>query len=312
MPSYPFMTYSGLLEPKHYKRIGSAIWLFLWCISSTTKEIEKDGITWGIVLGNKPMRLSELAEIFGVNEKTIRRWLEALEQHEYIRITRAPYGLILSVKNSKKFKERVDKNVQSERDRTKMSEPERTNVSNHSDKNVHSNKDITEDIINITDDNKDPIDFIADRFKDLKTIQAGKPSYPTAKDYEAIAQIVVLGVPLPITIKLLEQCFEDFKRNNPKKTITSFNYCKKYIEDKYEALLARERAKEARPNPRKSQKLGVKKDKLPPWIEAQSNPKPIKDKPESPEEDKAKRERMESLLKQLGEWDEIESKTKYG
>lgn len=224
MPSYPFMTYSGLLEPKHYKRIGSAIWLFLWCISSTTKEIEKDGITWGIVLGNKPMRLSELAEIFGVNEKTIRRWLEALEQHEYIRITRAPYGLILSVKNSKKFKERVDKNVQSERDRTKMSEPERTNVSNHSDKNVHSNKDITEDIINITDDNKDPIDFIADRFKDLKTIQAGKPSYPTAKDYEAIAQIVVLGVPLPITIKLLEQCFEDFKRNNPKKTITSIYY----------------------------------------------------------------------------------------
>lgn len=111
--SYPFPTYSGLLEPEHYKRIGSALWLFLWCISSTTKEVEKDGLKWGIVLGNKPIKLNELAEIFNVNEKTVRRWLSDLEFHEYIRITRAPYGVILTVRNSKKFMKRVDKNVQS-------------------------------------------------------------------------------------------------------------------------------------------------------------------------------------------------------
>ena len=42
---------------------------FLWCISSTTKEIERDGETWGIVLGNKPLKAAELALQFGVNEK---------------------------------------------------------------------------------------------------------------------------------------------------------------------------------------------------------------------------------------------------
>ncbi|MCJ8008931.1 hypothetical protein ACFFF5_21185 [Lederbergia wuyishanensis] len=121
--SYPFNTYSGLLTPEHYKNIGNAIWLFLWCVSSTTTEKEKDGIVWGIVKGNKPHKLSDLSEIFNVNEKTVRRWLDVLEQHEYIRITRAPYGLILTVKNSKRgFFERVDKNVQPEnREWTKVS-----------------------------------------------------------------------------------------------------------------------------------------------------------------------------------------------
>ena len=40
--SYPFPTYSGLLNSEHYDKMGPALWLFLWFISSTTKEIEKD------------------------------------------------------------------------------------------------------------------------------------------------------------------------------------------------------------------------------------------------------------------------------
>lgn len=92
--SYPFSVYSGLLTPVHYEKIGNAIWLFLWCISSTTKEIERDGMTWGIVLGNKPLKAAELALQFGVNEKTVRRWLALLERNGYIAVTRAPYGMI--------------------------------------------------------------------------------------------------------------------------------------------------------------------------------------------------------------------------
>lgn len=164
--SYPFPTYSGLLSPEHYKRIGSALWLFLWCVSSTTKEVEKNGIMWGIVLGNKPLKLPEIADIFEVNEKTVRRWLNALEENEYIKITRAPYGLILTVKNSKKWtKNRLDKNVQSltktetkvsnhtdkdvqseNREWTEMSEQNGQKCPIYSDKNVQSNKDITVDI----------------------------------------------------------------------------------------------------------------------------------------------------------------------
>ncbi|MGG1880154.1 hypothetical protein ABDI30_21640 [Paenibacillus cisolokensis] len=131
--SYPFPMYSGLLEPEHYKKIGSSIWLFLWCISSTTKELEEEGTVWGIVLGGRPLKLSEIAGYFGVNDKTVSRWMDTLEQHEYIRVTRAARGLILSVRNSKKW---ADKNVRSlQNEQTKMSdhiEGDKTKVSDQS------------------------------------------------------------------------------------------------------------------------------------------------------------------------------------
>ncbi|MCU9614118.1 hypothetical protein OEV98_11155 [Caldibacillus lycopersici] len=244
--SYPFYMYSGILEPKHYKNIGSALWLFLWCISSTTKEIEKDGINWGIVLGNKPMKLEEFAKIFEVSERTIQRWLNDLEKYQYIKITRAPYGLILTVKNSKKFnKERDDKNVHSPRDTTNMSSLDTTEMSGLHDKNVHSNKDITKINNNTTTATKksDPIDLIADRYTDLRTIQEGKPTYPKPQDFEAIAQIVAQGVPPSRTIELLEQCFKVFEVRNPKGKIKSFSYCVDYITDHYQAELAKEEAK---------------------------------------------------------------------
>ncbi|WP_054972418.1 hypothetical protein [Paenibacillus sp. A3] len=149
--SYPFPMYSGLLEPEHYKRIGSAIWLFLWCVSSTTKDIEKDGVTWGIVLGNKPIKREELAAQFGVAERTVQRWIDTLESEEYIKITRAPYGMIFTVRNSKKFNGRLDKNVHSPPERldknVQSDRTEWTEMSSHRDKNVHSNKDIIKILI---------------------------------------------------------------------------------------------------------------------------------------------------------------------
>lgn len=255
--SYPFTIYSGLLSPEHYKKIGSALWLFLWLISSTTNEVEKDGVTWGIVLGNKPLKLKEMAEVFDVNEKTIRRWLDDLEKNGYINVNRAPYGLMISVRNSKKFKRermdknvhsRLDKNVHSQSERTNMSNPEWTEMSNLPDKNVHSNKDITKIYINTTTvtttkDDPDPIDIIADRYAALRTAQLGKEVYPSAKDYEAIAQIVAQGVPVSQTIEWLEQCFKDFEQRNKGGTINSFNYCSKYILDRYKTELSKEKAR---------------------------------------------------------------------
>lgn len=140
--SYPFPIYSGILEPDHYKNIGNAIWLFLWCISSTTKEIEEEETVWGVVLGGKPMKLSEIAGYFEVNDKTVSRWLDALEQHQYINVTRAPRGLILKVRNSKK---RSDRNVRSiESERTKVSDHEVSDKTNMSDHN-HGDQTILSD-----------------------------------------------------------------------------------------------------------------------------------------------------------------------
>ncbi|WP_145153037.1 MarR family transcriptional regulator [Paenibacillus xylanexedens] len=136
--SYPFPIYSGILEPDHYKNIGNAIWLFLWCISSTTKEIEEEETVWGVVLGGKPMKLSEIAGYFGVNDKTVSRWMDALEQHQYINVTRAPRGLILKVRNSKK---RSDRNVRSvESDQTKVPDHD---VSDKTDMSDHNHGDQT-------------------------------------------------------------------------------------------------------------------------------------------------------------------------
>lgn len=248
--SYPFNTYSGLLTPEHYKKIGNAVWLFLWCISSTTSEKEKDGVVWGIVKGNKPHKLTELAEVFGVNEKTVRRWLTDLEDQEYIRLTRAPYGIIISVKNSKRgFFERLDKNVQSKkRERTEVSNhSERVdkNVQSSSDKTVQSNKDIiSTSITTITKQDSDPVDVIAERFCELRLIQDGRESYPTVKDYEAIARIVARGMPLPQTIKLLDQCFTEYREREPKGAIKAFGYCEKYISDQFDKIVAAEKARE--------------------------------------------------------------------
>lgn len=246
--SFPFPTYSGLLEPDHYKKIGSALWLFLWCVSSTTKEVERDGVNWGVVLGNKPMKVKEdIAPIFEVDEKTIRRWIKSLESNEYIRTTRTPHGLIFSVKNSKKYKNRMDKNVLSQNsERTKMSddmESSDKNVLSRTDKNVRCNKDIISTTNTITN-NLDPIDEIANRYSDLRTAQEGHPSYPNAKDYQVIAQIVAHGVPSSRTIELLEQCFKEFEERSPGKKIKAFSYCVDYILDHHESLLAKDQAKE--------------------------------------------------------------------
>ncbi|MEH7223887.1 hypothetical protein V7112_08700 [Bacillus sp. JJ1566] len=309
--SFPFNTYSGLLTPKHYKRIGSAIWLFLWCISSTTAEKEKDGVVWGIVLGNKPQKLPELAERFGVNQKTVSRWLETLENEEYIKITRAPYGLIFTVKNSKKFKVRKDKNVQSDpkRDKTKMStlSTDKTEMSNpvRSDKNVQSKKDITElDITNInnnaadiyaheestggvpttesvqladTDQSKGQIpgsslsDF--EQLKEKYMRLAGIGGFDvSAKDRHSIELLLEYKIDVNKLLDWLEECFSDYKPKHKFDKINSFAYCIPIILDKH---VAEEDAKKGKPQVRKGRgysRKPLRQELVPEWMEKKDDP----------------------------------------
>lgn len=228
--SYPFPTYSGLLNSEHYENIGPALWLFLWFISATTKEIEKDGVSWGIVLGHKPLKAREMAAVFGVSEKTVRRWLEILETHEYIKAVRAPYGLVISVKYSKKFSSRSDKTAQ-------RSIKERPFSPQAPDTDVRSDKDNT----NINTAAADAVDHIAKRFTQLRSAQEGRTVYPSSRDYQAIARIVAIGVPVTQTIKWLEECFQAFenRRTAASETIKAFRYCSKFIEDRFFAQQAK-------------------------------------------------------------------------
>ncbi|PYE49819.1 hypothetical protein HUB98_09225 [Paenibacillus barcinonensis] len=170
--SYPFPIYSGILEPDHYKKIGNAIWLFLWCISSTTKEIEEEETVWGIVLKGKPMKLSEIAGFFGVNDKTVSRWLDTLEQHHYIDVTRAPRGLILKVRNSKKRSVKTVRSHEAEPPKRPNSEVgDQTEMSDHnqSDKTILSDQSAS-DQTNMSDHT--PIsDSDRTKLSDLKDIK---------------------------------------------------------------------------------------------------------------------------------------------
>lgn len=259
--SYPFPTYSGLLEPQHYKQIGSAIWLFLWCISSTTAEKEREGTVWGIVLGNKPIRSSELEETFGVTGRTIREWIKKLEEHGYIRVTRAPYGLIFSVRNSKKYQNRLEENFRSdEGDRKKTSTLEdggRKKTSDHAEENFRSNKDIIKILIDrwINGLNEEDKKELSSRSGVLSTavgsvstgqIALDKPTVerrvlqieqyymqrngllsPVSTDWEHVREIANEAMPLDLVYFFIDLAIARKKatRRRPSDKIRTFKYC---------------------------------------------------------------------------------------
>ncbi|MNR93429.1 Bacterial regulatory protein, arsR family [compost metagenome] len=186
--SSPFPTYSGLLEPKHYKRIGQALWLFLWCVSSTTREEERDGETLGIVLDGRPMKLSEVADHFGIDEKTVSRQLKALEQNGYIRTSRAQYGVIIEVRHSKREDLRTDINVRSENsDQTQMSDliiSERTNMSTLED----SDRTEMSDLPNSEQTNLSDLNTRTD----INVRSDSVSSYSSFKDLNALKDLAVV------------------------------------------------------------------------------------------------------------------------
>ena len=96
--SHPVPIWNGIFE--HYERIGDALWEFEKCIDWITEE--RDGV--GIVLGGKPIKVSEIvAAIKGSKKETVRRHMDTLENENFIRRRRTPYGHVIEVLNSHKF-----------------------------------------------------------------------------------------------------------------------------------------------------------------------------------------------------------------
>lgn len=222
--SYPFPVYSGVLEPTHYKQINNAIWLFLWCVSSTTKDVERDGVRWGLVLGNKPVQLDDLAAQFDVSRSTVKRWISALEEHEYIKTTRAPYGLIFTVRNSKKFVSKNEPSVNS--DSSKMNQhnnSDSSNVIHLVSKNEPSNKDITEDIVIITDPNE--ILNRAVQVEQYFVQKRGKGFNISPSDLEEVKELVSTGIPLEIVYAAIDKTFAEYKPKFYRDEIRNMSYC---------------------------------------------------------------------------------------
>ncbi|WP_340004445.1 hypothetical protein MHH52_21940 [Paenibacillus sp. FSL K6-0276] len=251
--SFPFPIFSGLFSPQHYNNIGSAIWLFAWCISSTTKEVEEDGTVWGLVLGGKPMKLSEIGGNFGVTDKSISRWISDLQEHGYLHITRAPRGLIIRVRKSKKdLLKRSDKNVLSlNTDQTKMSDHDsgdktilsdhnngdKTNMSDHepilsSDQTKMSDAKDIKDLITTTTILENEFSEEINPDSKLDGMIAILNAYcklhdkfdihVSTNDREAMGKMVAAGMPVPFTITTMESQYkakrkregEDFEQPN--------------------------------------------------------------------------------------------------
>lgn len=96
---------NGLLTPEHKRRMGSAVWEFMWCLDKVT-QIDSKGK--GKVLGGKPVKLNEIG--MG-HDNTTSRNIQKLVDEEYIETLRTPYGMVIHVL---KVKKRFNKNSDSQ------------------------------------------------------------------------------------------------------------------------------------------------------------------------------------------------------
>lgn len=84
----------------HYKRIGPALWVFLWLINATAEEYEAEG-RWGKV---RPCTLGDIAYgIRGLEKTVVSQHLGTLERQGYIRVNRDGATLHIEVAKAKKF-----------------------------------------------------------------------------------------------------------------------------------------------------------------------------------------------------------------
>jgi hypothetical protein len=94
----------------HCQKIGIAIWVFIWMIDRTTKEVPtEDGCAEGLVYGGKAIRAREIAQDLGMATRTVHAHIEQLISAGYLR--RIDYGEGLpsgySVVRSKKWKHKL-------------------------------------------------------------------------------------------------------------------------------------------------------------------------------------------------------------
>jgi len=90
----------GLIDPKHEKAMGQAVWLFLWCIKAQTKGSS-------FVLGGKPLTYDEMSSRSGFPARIIRRWLNTLRTHHYVLVSYLNYKMLrIEIMKPKKWNPR--------------------------------------------------------------------------------------------------------------------------------------------------------------------------------------------------------------
>ena len=257
-----FRVYSGLLTPEHKKRIGPALWEFLWCIDRVTSESGQDGQKSGIVLGGSPVSYSDVAKDLGVGKSTVKRNFERLEEEKYIDLKRTPYGHIITVNKSKKWSAKNSTGKSAKNGTSAESGTESAEYGTQGAENGHSNKDNTETIQrhnkaaanareeNLMSEESDgvpstdllgesvpsdeishtsPENVVLDKFITLR----GGGFFESPKDRVAAKEIISAGVSPDDACKWIEECFERYKPRHKRDKIRSLEYCVGYILDRH-------------------------------------------------------------------------------
>lgn len=75
--------------------MGTAVWLFLWCIRC---ETPKDGV----VLGGMPLTYAEIAKRSKFSERKVRRWMNALREYGYVEVQYLNWKMMRIIVNKSK------------------------------------------------------------------------------------------------------------------------------------------------------------------------------------------------------------------
>ena len=181
-PSHPIYLWNGILESKHLKRIGPAIWLFLWLINATTEErLCEDGKYQGWVYGGKPLTYRELAQFLNTSERSIQRHVKTLFDGHYIDLLLTPYGYQFRVRNSCRWPEAQSKGLKiikaslgaaSAKQATKMARQVRQKWQGFGAKNGVPGKNSTPKVAYVRSDK--PVKSLINQFDELRDKPAAR------------------------------------------------------------------------------------------------------------------------------------------
>lgn len=100
MKGYGITIKNDLLDPKHIENMGIAVWLYMWLLDKMTKINDRKD---GQVLGGKPITYQDVRNDLGIGRSTYFRWLQALEDGQYITCNRTPKGVTVVLHKAKKY-----------------------------------------------------------------------------------------------------------------------------------------------------------------------------------------------------------------
>src|SRR5271154_4123228 len=94
----------------HCQKIGIAIWVFIWMIDRTTREVPSaNGCSEGLVYNGRAIRAYEVGKELGMPARTIQAHLDRLVAHGYLRRINRTLGAAsgYAVQRSKKWKPKL-------------------------------------------------------------------------------------------------------------------------------------------------------------------------------------------------------------